>query len=277
MPQLTVCFCKLARTVQATLFQSDFMTDIQKIINPDEKTVERYGRAWRFSKPKILDGYMYGELGYIAMGTEIKPFYDEEKQEFLQQTSNASLTNYVLWVLDLKYQTLAFEIKPPDIKYQSFKGAFECFLYKHLELGLRIEDFLEKSKFRAWADEVGRITSFRATLRLPNPNWSIVPKSIQDLIKDTNADKGKIELTKDKDSNDSLNTAETVIEDAVTYAEYGYSDILARGEKGKKPAMFDSRRYSPTDQVDIVKGITENEKQKAIKNMLDKFITRKYK
>lgn len=275
MPQLMVCYFHVAREPQSTLFQRDFKTDIQEVINPEEKTVERYGRPWRFSQPKTSNDYLSGKLGYIASGTETKPFYDEEHHDFVQQTVDTPLTNFVLWTLDLSKQILAFEIKPPDIKYQSFRGAFNGFIMKRSELGFEIEDFLETSTFLAWANEVKRVTLFKAKLRLPNPNWSKVPTSIQDFIRKTEADRGTIELIKDRDSADSLNTKDTIIEDAVTYAEYGYSDIYARGEKGER--TFDSRRDSPSDQTDVDKEITETEKEKIIKDMLEKFIVRKFK
>lgn len=275
MSQLMVCYFKVTREPQSTLFQRDFKTDIQEVINPDEKTVERYGRPWRFSQPEISNDYLSGKLGFIASGTATAPFYDEERHDFIQQTIDTPLTNFALWTLDLSKQILAFEIKPPDIKYQSFRGAFKGFLMKRPELGLVIEDFLETSTFLAWANEVKRVVYFKATLRLPNPNWSKVPKSIQDVLRKTEADKGKIELSKSKDSTGSLNINDTIIEDAITYGEYGYSDIYARGEKGER--TFDSRRDSPSDQTDVGKDITGDEKEQIIKNMLEKFIARKYK
>ena len=235
MPQMMLCYCRVARKPQRTLFQRDLESDIKEVINPEEKTVERYGRPWRFSQPKIKNNYLFGKLGYIASGMETKPFYDEERHDFIQQTIDTPQTKFVFWVFDLLKQILAFEIKPPDIKYQSFRGAFNGFLLKRPELGLVIEDFLETSRFKAWAEEVERVTLFKATLRLPNPNWSKVPKIIQDIIRKTKADKGKIELNKDKDSIDSLNINETIIEDAVAYGEHGYSDIYARGEKVTLP------------------------------------------
>jgi len=48
-----------------------------------------------------------------------------------------------------------------------------------------IEDFLETSKFIAWVnEEVEKVILFRATLRLPNPNWERVPKKIWELMRE---------------------------------------------------------------------------------------------
>jgi hypothetical protein len=277
MPQMLVCYCKVARKPQGTLFQRDFETDIKEVINPNEKSVERYGRPWRFSQPKIYNGYLFGKLGYIASGTETKPFYDEEQHDFIQQTIDTPLTNFVLYAIDLSKQILAFEIKPPDIKYQSFRGAFEKFIAKRPDIGLEIEDFMETSKFIAWVNDVERITLFKATLRVPNPEWSKHPSRIYDYLGTTNADKGKIELIKSKGSTDSLITNQTIIEDVVTYGEEGYSDVYARGEKGERPIIFDSRKSSPSDRMEIDKAMTNDAKLKLIMDMLGKFIVRKFK
>lgn len=270
MPQMLVCYCRLARKPQGTLWQFDFKTAIQGVIDP-EKTVTRYGRPWRFSQPTIVENHLLGKLGFIASGKETRPFYDEEKHDFVPQTIDTPLTNFSLYVIDLLNQILAFEIKPPDIKYQSFRGAFEKFLAQRPDATLEIEDFLETSKFIAWVNEVERITLFKATLRVPNPNWSKHPDRIVDYLKNTNADKAKIELTKLKGSTDSLNTKQTIIEDAVTYGEDGYSDVFAHGEKEQRVVTFDSRKNSPSDEITVDKSTPEETRWGLIKDMLDKF------
>jgi len=276
MPQMLICYCKVARKPQGTFWQRDFKTDIQEIIDPD-KVIERYGRPWRFSQPKVYKEYLLGKLGFIASGIETKPFYDEKQHDFIQQTIDTPLTNFVLWAIDFTKQILAFEIKPPDIKYQSFRGAFEKYFAERPDIGLEIEDFVETSKFIAWVNDVERITLFKATLRVPNPKWSEHPKRIQDFLGNTHADKAKIELTKLKGSTDSLNTDKTIIEDAVVYGEDGYSDIYARGERGERVLTFDSRKSSPSDQMEIDKATTDDTKWKLVTDMLDKFIVRKFK
>lgn len=278
MPQMTVCFCKLSRVqqMQGALIPRDFKTDIQAIINPDVPE-ERYNRVWRFSQPQVTDGYLVGKLGYITSGVETKPYYDELKHDFIQQTYEVPETKFVLWVIDLAQQYMAFEIKPPDIRYLSFKGAFEKFLQRLPKIGIEIGDLVEEAKFKAWASDVERVTLFKAVLRVPNPHWADHPERIQDYLGNTHADKAKIELIKLKDSTDSLITDNTIIEDAVKYGENGFSDYYAVGEKGKQPEYFDSRKIAPTDHVTIAKNANEDTKLKLITEMLVKFATRKNK
>ena len=84
MPQLLICYCKIGRKriIQGTLWPHDFITDIQEVIDP-KKSIIRYGRTWRFSHPKTEKEHLLGKLGYITSGIETKPYYDEEKQDFI--------------------------------------------------------------------------------------------------------------------------------------------------------------------------------------------------
>lgn len=269
MPQMLVYFAKVTHKPQRTLFQRSFDIDIQEVISPD-RTITRYGRTWRFSKPKIHNGYLVGKLGFMLLGIEIKAVYDEEILDFIEQTVDAELSNFVFWAIDLSKQVLAFETKPPDIKYQSFKGAFEGFLAERPDIGLTVEDFVQTSRFVAWVESVERVINFKAGLRTPNPDFSKHGKIIQAILGDTNADRATLELTKLKESTDSLDTEKT-INDIVKYGEDGYSSIVARGKKGEQQKVFDSRKSTPSERMDISKGITDDDKWKLIIDALRKF------
>ena len=262
MPRMLVYFSKVTYKPQRTLFQRSFEIDVQKVISP-EKIVTRYGRPWRFSKPKIHNGYLVGKLGFMLSGTEKKVDYDEQIQDFIEQTVDSKQSSFVFWVIDLSKQVLAFEAKPPDIMYQSFKGAFEYFLRECPDIGLTVEDFVQTSKFVAWVKNMERVISFKANLRAPNPDFSKHPKIIQEILGDTNADRARLELTKLKDSTDSLDTEKT-IKDVVKYGESGYSSIVARGKKGEQLKIFDSSKRVPLERMDIPKGIADDAKWELI-------------
>ena len=92
---------------------------------------------------------------------------------------------------------MAFEAKPPDIKYQSFKGAFEGILNERSDIGLILEGIAATSQFVEWVEKtVDRVTKFTANLRTPNPDFSKHPKIIRELLEDTNADRARLELSK---------------------------------------------------------------------------------
>ena len=271
MPQMSVHFSVVTYKPQRTLFQRSFDKDIQEVIDPDTM-VSRYGRTWRFSKPKMKNGYLVGKLGFIAPGTEKKADYDEEIKDFIEQTVNSKQATFVFWVTDLTKQILAFETKPPDIKYQSFKGAFQGILNERSDISLTLEGIAETSQFLEWVEKtVDRVTKFTANLRTPNPDYSKHPKIIRELLEDTNADRVRLELSKLKESTDSLDTDKT-IKQIVKYGEDGYSSIIARGERGKKLKIFDSRKKVPMEQIEIPEGIDDNAKWDFIIEALRNFV-----
>ena len=122
MPQILVYFSVITYKPQRTLFQSSFDIDIQQVINPDNK-IYRYGRTWRFSKPKIHEGFLVGKLGFISSGIEKRTDYDELAKDFIEHTIDSKLSTFVFWAVDLSQQILAFETKPPDIKTTLEKGS----------------------------------------------------------------------------------------------------------------------------------------------------------
>ena len=272
MPQMLVYFCKVTYKMQRTFYQQSYELDIQKVINP-ENIINRYERNWRFSKPKIRDRYLMGKFGFVQEGKEMIGDYDEKKQDFIQRTIDAKQTTWVLYVIDFGSHVLAFEAKPPLIYYQSFKGAFEKNLdTNYPQLNFMVEDFVQTSRFLAWAkEEVDKVTSFKASLRARNPDYSKDPKFIQKLMGETNADRARLELSKLKDSPDSLNT-DTVIKDVVKYGEEGYSSIVARGKKGEQVKIFDSSKKTPSQRLEVPKEINDESKWKTITNALRKFL-----
>jgi hypothetical protein len=70
------------------------------------------------------------------------------------------------------------------------------------------------------------------------------------LLEDTNADSAKVELSKEKGSDQSLNTQKT-IRKFVEYGEEGYSTIVAIGLKDGRSKKFDSKNKMPVERVDI--------------------------
>lgn len=270
MPQMLVYFNLVTYKPQRTLFQRSFSEDIQEVLNPDTM-VSRYGRTWRFSKPKMKNGFLIGKLGFTAPGTEKRVDYDEEIKDFIELTVDSKQATFVLWVTDLSKQMLAFETKPPDIKYQSFKGAFGGILNERSDIGLILEGIAETSQFIEWVESVDRVTKFTANLRTPNPDFSKHAKIIQGLLGDTNADRARLELVKLKESTDSLDTEKT-IKDIVEYQEEGYSTIIARGEKEKQLKIFDSRKKLPMEQMDTPEVIDDDSKWNLIIRALRNFV-----
>jgi hypothetical protein len=276
MTQILVYFCKVTYKSQRTFYQRSYEIDIQEVINP-KNIINRYERDWRFSKPKIEDGYLVGKFGFMQVGKETKGDYDEEKQDFIAKTIDSKQTNWVLYVIDFTSHILAFEAKPPLIYYQSFKGAFEKNLdTNYPQLSFMVEDFVQTSKFVSWVkEEVDKVTNFKASLHARNPNYSRDAVFIQKVLGETDADRVKLEFSKLKDSTGSLNT-ETTINDVVKYGEEGYSSsIVARGKRREQVKIFDSSKRTPYQRIEVPKDIKDESKWKTLINALRKFINEK--
>jgi len=138
MPRLLIFFGKVAYKPQMTLWQAHgvrFTEDIKEVVNPDTP-ISRYGRTWRVSQPVHKDNFFVGKLGFMSSATETKTFYDEKRKDFVEQPVDTRQGHYVQWAIDLSTQMIAFEAKPPDIKYQSFIGAFGGLLDERPDIGL---------------------------------------------------------------------------------------------------------------------------------------------
>ena len=252
MARLLIFFGKVAYKPQMTLAQARgvrFTDNIKEVVNPDIH-ISRYGRTWRVSQPIYRDESFVGKLGYMSSTTEKKTYYDEERRDFIEQPVDTKQGHYVQWAIDLSTQMIAFEAKPPDIKYQSFIGAFGGLLNERPDIGLTIERIMQPDKFFEWTKQVDRITKFTAHLRTPNPDFASRPRIIQALLEDTNADSAKVEINKNKESGETLNTKKT-IRDLVEYGEEGYSTIIAHGFKKGSPKIFDSKRRIPIERIDV--------------------------
>ncbi|MDP4280388.1 MAG: hypothetical protein QQM50_07600 [Dehalococcoides mccartyi] len=269
----SVYFCKLAYIPQMTLFQpypvENFEDAIRDIISPD-KSINRYGRTWRFSLPRNFDGFLAGKLGFVSVGIEKKTNYDEQAMDFTEEIVDARQSNYVYWILDLHTHILTFETKTPDIRYQSFRGAFEGFLdYTN---GMEIEDLVESTQFNDWSKSVDSILTFTANLRAPNPDYSKHPKLVGQILENTNADKAKIVLKKAKGYG-SLKI-ESTIQDLVKYGESGYSTISACGEKDGRTKIFDSKKRIPVEKIGEPLPKDDNSIWKILISAYNKFINR---
>lgn len=231
-------------------FLSRFDQNIREVLNPDT-TVSRYGRTWRLSQPIVFeDNFFVGKLGFISSGVEKRTDYDEEKKDFIEQPVDSRQVNFSRWAIDLSTHLIAFETKPPDIKYQSFIGAMKGILDKRPDIGLTIESIIESEKFYQWVEEIEIVTKFSANLRAPNPNYEGRPKFIQKLLEDTNADFAKVEVSKEKGSLETLDTDKTIRE-VVIYGEEGYATIVAHGLKDGDQKLYDSRRKVHIERIDI--------------------------
>ncbi|MDP3064796.1 MAG: hypothetical protein Q8O40_16590 [Chloroflexota bacterium] len=254
MPQMSIVFIRVVHKPQLALPETNepptFRGIISRAIDPDV-TTSRYNRTWRVSQPKTRDDdFLVGKLGFTAMASEKRTYYDIDLKDFVEQAQEARQGHYTGWAIDLSSQMMAFETRLPDIRPQSFVGALRGLLDERPEYALTAEYVRESAKFFEWVKPLDRITKFTAKLRAPNPDFASRPQIVRMVLERTNADHATVEVTTDRDGKDSLSTGDT-IKDLVDYGEEGYSDIIAWGLKDGESKVFDSRRKVATERVDI--------------------------
>ena len=252
MPQITIFFCKVTYKPQLTMYQilDEYNKNLRESINPD-LTTTRYGKIWRFSQPKLFNSkFFVGKLGYTSAGIEKKTYYDEKAKDFIEKSVDSKLVSYSRWAIDLSRHLIAFEVKPPDIRYTAFVNAFKSILDQSPSIGMTIEHMVQSSEFYEWVERVDKVTKFTANLRAPNPDYQSRTNIIKELLELPKGDSAKVEIRISEEAKESLDTS-TTISDLVQYGEEGYSTVKAQGLKNGHITQFDSRHKTPSDSVDI--------------------------
>ncbi len=245
----TITFAKIARRPgQATLFERGFQDDLERALSPEYR-VTRYGRTWRFARPKLIDHfYLMGKLGFERLATEAIIRYDDDLEDFVSDIRPSEQGSVSHFAIDLNSQILVFEERPPDIRRQSFLGALRALL-RESDSRFEVETLADVTNFHEWIETVERVVRFSAALRRPNPEWRPRTQAIRDLIEPTGADRVDITATVDDPEAGKLTVEDSVLGQAVEHASEGYGQIRAVGIERGRRRFFSSVVNVQTSQV----------------------------
>lgn len=137
--------------------------------NPD-LAVAHYGRIWRVSRPRPVEDRVNGRLGFIVEGRSPTLTWDERRHDFIEGAAASGA--FVPFAVDVRAGLIAFQLAPPDIKAQSFAGAFQSHLNANGTFRWHVRVLTRHTTFEQWYPTVGRVTRFRFVIRQPNPNWT---------------------------------------------------------------------------------------------------------
>jgi len=257
VPTRRATLARVIRAVDAppTLFESaSFQTDVLRALDP-ELSVLRYGRRWRLSTPQMYEArWLWGKLGFESSRIAEAVRYDAVRHDFVITPGAEEVGTFTHYVLDTTNQYLLFEERPPDIKRQSFLGAFKELLETtENEVRLTVEPVYDPSDFASWLTTVERVTRFRAALRLPNPNWDQRYEAIRAVMEPTKAGHLAIEL-RPADAESGLDAKGTPIEDFADFAAQGYGTTKASGQVGESRKFWDSGRRARGDDMTVEPG-----------------------
>jgi hypothetical protein len=244
-----VSIAKLSRRAgQTNLFEADLRTDILRALSPEFRT-DRYGRRWRFSRWVDLDGrFVAAKLGYERVRETEAVHYDDVLEDYVTELRPNEVVSFCHFVVDLENQFVAFDERPPDIRRQSFIGAFRALLRTSL-YRLNIELVTDSAAFDEWVRTV-RLVRFSARLEQPNPKWRDDVGEIRALLEGTGADEiSLIAQVENARADAQLIVEDSIIREATTYARDGHARYRAVGISEGSRRHFQSVQHVPSMEI----------------------------
>ena len=137
-----------------------------------------------------LDGgsVLAGKLGFERVGQSEAAIYNETRQDFISLEERSQKGAFVHYIVHHDSQYMVVEIKPPDIKPESIRGALRG-LVRENPYGHRFDvDFVSNGEaFTDWLSSVSQVSTFKVSVRRPNPDYSGRPREIRELLEQSNA------------------------------------------------------------------------------------------
>lgn len=141
-------------------------------------SVERYRRVWRLGHISVEGDLLLGRIGFEG---ERQTFtWDEESKDFVPGPTPNGLV--VPFVINMDNFRVVFQVRPPDIKVNSFTGALEGILKGATDQDWRVEPLTHQIRFEAWRSTVDKVTRLHFHIEQPNPNWEGRP-SLEELMR----------------------------------------------------------------------------------------------
>jgi hypothetical protein len=223
---------------QLMLFDRSFEEYMSQALNPD-LVVSRYGRIWRLSAPRHQSGFIVGKLGFLHNTTAAKLGYDEKKHDFIPHDEPTEDVNFAHFVISEAKSLLAFEVRPPKIRPQSFVGAMQA-MFRESGVPYRFTAVPEPRSFAAWRASVERVVDVSVTAVTPNPRTE-QPKNLVDEMKSMGAVRTAIRATSGPDG--GLNLEDPLLAQALGHVASGYGRERVKGIANGRTVVFDSQSH----------------------------------
>lgn len=246
----TLNFARITKQPGRLLFFPNTADAIESCIDPKYRTT-RYERTWRFSKAHRLDArFLAAKLGFVRAGEHEAVHFDEEQGDFVEVKRPSEEGNFSHFVVDTEHYVLVFEERLPDVRRQSFLGAFRALVRDEAKQPLEIEALSSHAKFRQWLETIDRLVRFRAVLSPPNPSWRPGTDDVRKLIEGTAADRVIVEASVEERGDGSLKVDTSIIDASAEHAEGGYARIKAVGLRQDRRREFSSDQNIETDRIE---------------------------
>lgn len=204
-------------------------------------TISRYGRLWRMAKPHPQDErWIHGRIGYERAGEQVE-LWDEDAQDFRITQLPAGRTSP--FALDLFTRLVAFQLRPRDIKPQTFVGAFQALLQEaEPQMQWRVEHMFHEV---AWDEFVSRVRLVHLRIRMQRPNPRYPGQRVETLVEGTGARVLDLAVQVPVEDTGELDPTDDLIQQAIEHADNDYGSYAAVGETlvGRLRRMIRWRSY----------------------------------
>ncbi len=225
-PERTVYFAKITRDLRLWPFRDELLNAIDPL-----RTTSRFHRTWRFSRPIEIEGFVAAELGFIRSARAIGLSYDEERLLFVTTEGTANEGSFSLFVVDTAREIVAFEARPPEIRLQSFIGAFSKLL-REAGFNASVTPLPDTAGFHDWVATVDRLVRVRVFVQRPNPGWHHRATLEREAL--VQADAGAIEMVAVAPPDGTINADAEWIEGGLgQVSEHGQGKVSAIGQIGQ--------------------------------------------
>ncbi|MCY3958513.1 MAG: hypothetical protein OXG65_09480 [Chloroflexi bacterium] len=236
--------------LQPTFFETgDLAEDIKHSLVPTRR-VERYTRTWRISKPVETHGgrVIGGKLGFDESSQRQAITYDETEHDFVPGSQVSRVGKFIHYAVHCDLRYMAAEVRPPDIRPNSVKGAMQEFMQTGSHpLNLKVDSVYDARGLSTWIREVDRVSSFVANMERANPKYK--NKSIEELFEKSGAEEVDVSARASQDS--SLDIVDSPLHLYAEYAEDGHGHVDAQGMISANASIYLSGRRAVSENLVI--------------------------
>jgi hypothetical protein len=242
--QRRLFFAKLTRREQR-VWDHSFGDDLRAALDPDN-VVTRYDRSWRVSQTVTGDGFIAGKFGFVGASEAESGYYDELVHDFVVAQVQREQAPFSHFVVDLATEILAFEERPPEIRLQSFVGAFSK-LVAEASPPFEIDVLTDPETYQAWADSVDRVKSLKAVLSRPNPGYVDTVEVLERALEEAEATTVEL-LAKSSATDDGLNKDTPWFVGALDQvSSHGQGKLIATGTRNSVTVRWESQRRTKVE------------------------------
>jgi hypothetical protein len=195
--------------------------DLLSLLVPGAST-DRYGRLWHVGRTDLLDGFLFGRLGFEGSGSA--DLWNEDARDFEEARTPAGVA--APFAISLSNLDLVFQTRGQDIQVTSFTGAMQKILRDASEEAWSVETAQRQVTFAQWRATVERVTLMRFHIEPPNPNYQGRP-DLQRLIEGAHLNAADITLH----SEDGINTDAEIATQLLDHVRLDYGRGVAVAER----------------------------------------------